>query len=335
MKYFLTHRIIIILLRPYQHPREMSAKNIMILDIKPQFTSEYIANLLWKREIAKVSSITLIPQIQNGEISHIAYINIVSFCDTEVAYDFVKNMSTDNFIFCHHEGDPENPDNFWIIQKNIHNSGNICVGPYTTLFIPEFFEYDIVETDSEIDGIDANYDVVSGSVITDLEDLLHRHDSHYNVDEEDTYTCNSEEWEEFTRQRPIKGLSNDYYSVDEALEHLLVINNQLDNESRLSERVKLEEEFEHFEKSLRIWEDTEGFNLSQEAIKNGKELYMCEVCPSLYIPRQYKREVAGKWYEDMQWTPIQQRREVAMSVDEYYSNSSCEVARNIDKIKLD
>ena len=148
----------------------MSATNIMISDIKSQFTSEYIANVLWKREIAKVSSITLIPQIKNEEISYIAYIDIDSFCDTEVAYDFVCHMSADNFAFCHNESDMENTDNFWIVEKNTHNSGNLHVGSYTTAFMPHFFKYDIVEAGSEFYQIDPNYDDESCSLATDWEE---------------------------------------------------------------------------------------------------------------------------------------------------------------------
>lgn len=372
MKYFLTHRIIVLLQRPYQLPREMSAKNIMILDIKPQFTAEYIANLLWKREIAKVSSITFIPQIQNGEISHIAYINIDSFCETEAAYDFVHNMSADHFIFCHDESDVNNPDNLWILEKNTHNSGNLYVGPYTTAFAADFFKYDVAEDASESESIpddDSNWDSdcdhkgltpppeVQGSTkklmewmeevgllkepekepATTLcfgENLLPHHEPHYNADQEDTYTCDSEEWEEFRRKRPIKGLGNDYYSVDEALEHLWVINEHLDNEPRFSERLKLEEELEHFEKVLRVWENNEGFDIAQEALRIGRELTMSQICPSLFVPHSVQREVAGEWYEDMQRSSNQTRREVAMSVDEYNSNLRRQVARGVDELDL-
>jgi hypothetical protein len=148
----------------------MSAKNIMISDIMYRFTAQYIANVLWKREIAKVSSITLIPQIKNGEISHIAYIDIDSFCETKAAYDFVYNMSADCFAFCHDESNLKNEDNFWILQKNTHNSGNLCVGPYTTAFMPHFFKYDIVEAGSEFYRIDPNYEDESCSLATDWQE---------------------------------------------------------------------------------------------------------------------------------------------------------------------
>ena len=355
LKYLLIIKIIILLLRPYQLPREMSAKNIMITDIKPQFTAEYIANLLWKREIAKVSSITFIPQIQHGVISHIAYINIDSFCETESAYDFIHNMSTGYFIFCHNESDVDNPDNLWILEKNTHNSGNLYVGPYTTAFAADFFKYDVAEDVSEAESIpdlDSNWNSdcegkgltpppeVQGSTkklmewikevrllkepekepATTLsfgENLLPRHELNYNADEEDTYTCDSQEWEEFRRKRPIKGLGNDYYSVDEALEHLWVINENLDNESRFSERLKLEEELEHFEKVLRVWENNEGFDLSQEALRIGREITIGEICPTLFVPHRCQREVAGEWCEGINWTPNQSRREIARGVDEF------------------
>lgn len=272
----------------------MSAKNIMITDLKPQFTADYIANVLWKREIAKVSSITLIPQINNDIISNIAYIEIDMYCETEAAYDFVRHMFADFFIFCHDESDLENTDNFWILEKNTHNSGNLRIGSYTTAFAPEFFKYDIVEAGSEFVDINPNFD-----------------------DESGYYSCDSEEWEEFNRNRPIKGLDNVYYTIEEALQHLWVVNEDLDSDLPEEERLKLEAEMDHLENELKKWQDTVGYDLSKQAEELGKTISMGEICPALFVPRSHKikREVAGEWYNDNSW--MNSRREVAMSVDEY------------------
>jgi hypothetical protein len=120
----------------------------MICDVNTQYTAEYIANVLLTKKIAKVSSITLIPHITNGEISNIAYIDIYSYCDTEAAYQFITKLKSDYFKFYHNDMDKDY--NYWIIQKNHHNSGALCVGTYTTNFT-------LV---NELDNIsmDTNYD---------------------------------------------------------------------------------------------------------------------------------------------------------------------------------
>jgi hypothetical protein len=127
----------------------MSIKNIMITNVNTQYTAEYIANALLKKTIAKVSSITLIPQITNGEISNIAYVDIDTYCDTEAAYEFISKLKSEFFKFCH--DDTYKHYNLWIIQKNIHNSGGLCVGTYTTKFT-HFNELDNISMDTNYDN---------------------------------------------------------------------------------------------------------------------------------------------------------------------------------------
>lgn len=126
----------------------MSIKSLMVCDINTQYTAEYIADVLQRKKIAKVSSITLIPQIINGVISNIAYIDIYSYCDTEAAYNFISKLKSDFFKFSHDDTDKDY--NLWIIQKNTHNSGGLCVGSYTTYF-PKV-------TDDDNVSIASNYD---------------------------------------------------------------------------------------------------------------------------------------------------------------------------------
>lgn len=268
----------------------------MILNIKPQFTADYIANLLWKRGIAKVSSITFIPEIKNGEISHIAYINIDSFCETKEAADFIHNIASDLFVFCHNEQDVDNTDSFWVLEKNTHNSGNLYVGPYTTIFTSDFFEPKIVKT----------------TILSFGQNLSPQH--------EDVPQC---ETEEFSFQRPIKGLDNDYHTVEEALEILSLLNEHLENESAFSNRLKLEEEFEHFESEIKKWENTYGIKLAEEAEKNDTSLSMGELCPSLFIPYSHKmkREQAGEWCKNDCLAPDQKTQEIALSAEEFEESS--------------
>jgi RNA recognition motif-containing protein len=107
----------------------MAIKNIMIRNINLQYTAEYIAYVLLSREIAQVSSITLIPEIENEMIFNIAYIDIESYCDTEAAYEFIENIKYGFFIL--HNDLEEYP---WIAQQNNHNEGGLSVGTYTMNF---------------------------------------------------------------------------------------------------------------------------------------------------------------------------------------------------------
>jgi len=187
----------------------MSIKSIMISNIEPQFTADYIANVLLRKKIAKVNSITLIPQIINGIITNIAYIDIYSYCDTEAAYKFITNLKSNYFKFCHNDTDKDY--NLWIIQKNNHNSGGLCVGNYTTNFT-QVNEEDNVSTET-------NYD---------------------------------KEWQDFINERPIQGLGFDYYTIDEANQYIKLLNQKLYTVSSDYERVKIQEEINHFDNELRI-----------------------------------------------------------------------------------
>jgi len=104
----------------------------MIHQVKTHYTAHHIAFTLITKEICHLSSITLIPQIDhdNGEIFNIAYIDVATYCDTEAAYDFIHSIKHGVFILPH-DNDNDNP---WTFQINIHNSGGLCVGDFTTKF---------------------------------------------------------------------------------------------------------------------------------------------------------------------------------------------------------
>lgn len=110
----------------------------MIPCVESQYTQEYIANVFWRQYIAKVSNITLIPYIKNSknsEIYNIAYINIAEWCDSEVAYNFIQRVNNPlkEARIVHKE------DNWWVVQINTHNNGNILVGSYTFVFESKHF----------------------------------------------------------------------------------------------------------------------------------------------------------------------------------------------------
>lgn len=268
----------------------MSPKSLMILSVESQYTQEYIANVFWSQHIAKVSSITLIPFIKNSEIYSIAYINIDEWCDSEAAYNFIQRLNDSSkearIVY--------NEDDWWPVQFNTHNNGDIYVGSYTLAFDRTYFTKSVeTETVSDDETVPCT-----------------------EVDS-DEYICDEEEWEEFVTHRPIK-VGNVYRTVDEALERLYVLNEQLE-ERGLSwpEHRKLCEEMDALENELRIHETVnKSGNVTQRAAQFGLDRWFKN---SLLNQEPPKREVAGEWYQEM----IQNsRREIACSVDEYNANPS-------------
>ena len=157
----------------------MSAKNIkslMIPCVEMQYTQEYIANVFWQQQIGKVSKVTIIPYAQNSEMYNIVYIKIEQWCDNESAYNFIKKLKNENGetrIFHHN-------DDWWPVQLNTHNNGDICVGTYTMTFDSSYFMKD---------------------------ELLPL-----------TAECSDEEDEE--DEYEIKGLYDEYYSIAGAVKHI-------------------------------------------------------------------------------------------------------------------
>lgn len=125
----------------------MSIKSLLIPCIESQYTQEYIANVFWCQDIAKVSNITLIPYIKHSEIYSIAYINIAEWGANEAAYNFIHRLknSTKETRIIHHE------DSWWSVQINTHNNGDIQVGPYTTSFDSNYFVNERVNEECCID----------------------------------------------------------------------------------------------------------------------------------------------------------------------------------------
>jgi hypothetical protein len=64
----------------------------MIPCVESRFTAEYIANAFWNQRIAQVKTITLIPYLKNTVMFQMAYVVIENWCDSEVAYNFIKRL---------------------------------------------------------------------------------------------------------------------------------------------------------------------------------------------------------------------------------------------------
>lgn len=215
----------------------MSVKSLMIPCVESQYTQEYIANVLWNQHIAKVSSITLIPFIKNSEIYSIAYIAIGEWCDSEVAYNFIKRLSSSESEarIVHQD------DEWWPIQLNTYNDGNICIGSYTLVFDSAYFKCDESVTESCTED---EYE-----------------------DEEDSF--------EFNVTRPIQGLKNDYYTVDEAHKRICVLIQQMDevlapvkSYKQMTSFYELKEELIHLQNELRIHKSiNNSSNVTQRTVR--------------------------------------------------------------------
>lgn len=224
---------------------KMSIKSLMIPCVESQYTQVYIANVLWSQHIAKASSITLIPYIKNSEIYSIAYIAIAEWCDTEAAYNFIQRLKNParEARLVHYS------DNWWPIELNTHNDGNINVGSYTVGFSSDYFQ--------RVEAPTAPC-----------------------TDDEEEYFCAEKEWQDFIDKRPIKGLGNDHYTVVEALAHIWGLNQQYeqawnDMQSQPDTAfLKIEEELLHFENELRIHEAiNNSSNVTQRALDFGKRKF--------------------------------------------------------------
>lgn len=123
---------------------------LLISEIKMEYNAEYIANTLWYQNIAQVESITLLPYLKGSAIYQTAYVSIAMWCDSEIAYSFIKRLrdSTKDTRIVH------KMDYWWPVRINPNNNGAICIEPYTTTFPKSYFKK---EEDEETDtnSIDA------------------------------------------------------------------------------------------------------------------------------------------------------------------------------------
>lgn len=233
----------------------MSIKSLMIKEVESQYTQEYIAKTFWNQNVAKVSKVTLIPYIKNSKKYSIAYININEWFDSEAAYNFIQrlNDSTKEARLVYMD------DNWWPVEINTHNNGNINVGIFTVNFDTVYWKGFESDSNSECDE----------------EEL-----------EEGEELEEEEELEEGEVERPIEGLKGDYYTVDEALQHIIELNDKLElfgdhpltnAEYRLT--IQLEKELAHFENELHIYEiANNSSNVTQRAIDLGSRDYIYSDC---------------------------------------------------------
>jgi len=211
-------------------------KSLIIPRIERQYTQKYIADVFWRQHIAKVSSITLIPY---SKMYNTAYITIGEWSDTEIAYNFIQRVNNlyKEARIVHRD------DEWWPIQLNTHNNRNICIGSYTLVFDSEYFKCDEPVTEP----------------CTEDEDE--------DEDEEDSF--------EFNVTRPIQGLKNDHYTVDEAHKRICVLIQQMDevlapvkSYKQMTSFFELKEELIHLQNELRIHKSiNNSSNVTQRTVR--------------------------------------------------------------------
>ena len=217
----------------YQLFETMSINSVMISCVKGQYSQEYIANVFWRQHIAKVSSITLMPYLKNGGIYNIAYISIDEWCDSEASYNFINRLKvpSNEARLVHYD------DDWWPVEINTHNDGNMNVGSYTKTFTPDYFEYKEDKTDecSEDDATE----------IYTADEYEYDYDYRYDYD-----------FKEFDAEHPINGLGNERYRPEEAEARLKMLRElwtNAYNRKVVGECLEeIEEELSHFDTQLRM-----------------------------------------------------------------------------------
>jgi hypothetical protein len=125
----------------------------MISNAEGVKNSEYIANSFWSQNIAQVSSIVLLPYLKNNKLCQMAYIEIASWCDSEVAYNFIRRLKV-------LEGEARLNHNlnedWWAVQINTHYNGQ----PFTDASTVTFSQKNFVKTVDEVED---------GETLTDTE----------------------------------------------------------------------------------------------------------------------------------------------------------------------
>ena len=131
----------------------MSINSLMISNAEGVKNSEYIANAFWSQNIAQVSSIVLLPYLKNNKLCQMAYIEISSWCDSEVAYNFIRRLKV-------LEGEARINHNlnedWWAVQINTHYNGQ----PFTDASTVTFSQKSFVKTVEEVED---------GETLTDSE----------------------------------------------------------------------------------------------------------------------------------------------------------------------
>lgn len=112
--------------------------SIIISGITEGYTSEYIANVLWKQGLAQVSRITMLPYLdhESNTICFTAYADIQEWADTEAAFNFIKRLDKTFVARIVH-----NDDDSWHVRitTRYNANHNVHLYAYATNFNTQYF----------------------------------------------------------------------------------------------------------------------------------------------------------------------------------------------------
>jgi hypothetical protein len=112
--------------------------SIIISGITEGYTSEYIANVLWKQGLAQVNRITMVPYLdhETNTICFTAYADIQEWADTEAAFNFIKRLDKTFVARIVH-----NDDDSWHVRitTRYNANHNVHLYAYATNFNTQYF----------------------------------------------------------------------------------------------------------------------------------------------------------------------------------------------------
>ena len=157
---------------------------IVISGITEGYTSEYIANVLWKQGLAQVSRITMLPYLEHesNTMCFTAYADIQQWADTEAAFNFIKRLEH-TFVarIVHHD------DDAWHVRLNTrYNANDVHLFAYATNFNTQYYLQPLEQTATQQplqklqdycqEMEDLIYDIEEHERLTEEEfDILFRH----------------------------------------------------------------------------------------------------------------------------------------------------------------
>ena len=187
----------------------------MISNAEGVNNSEYIANAFWSQNIAQVSSIVLLPYLKNNKLCQMAYIEIASWCDSEVAYNFIRRLKV-------LEGEARLNHNlnedWWAVQINTHYDGQPFIDASTVTFSQRSF-------------VKAVEEIEDGETLTDSE-----FDEATSNEASSTYSNEASSNEEYSNE---EYYGEEYYSekmyIDELLDQKMYLGELLDEKMYVKE----------------------------------------------------------------------------------------------------
>ena len=129
----------------------MPVLTLMINRVPTTIRASLIAREFWQQDVAKVSSITMIPYMFDVDIFYTAYIKIDTWMDSEKAYDFIRDLQNNDARI-------KLSVSLYRVQTNTHNNGNLLLDNYTTQFADSFYEPVEQDDDDVFSPVTLNFD---------------------------------------------------------------------------------------------------------------------------------------------------------------------------------